>query len=281
MEVLMNSLVLPLDLCVALRLVIQELQLLETIPRARKGTSWPGRIGACLALLLSPLALLAQDDKPGIAFSMAETGAPLPAAWKNLPVVQGKAMTQYTLVRDGHATVLQADAEHSASALMHEGDIDLARTPVVTWRWKAEGPIEGADNSIGSKEDAPARLLFCFDGDKTKLSLIDRAGMSLAKRSGGKDMPYATLMYIWSTTAAPGSVIANPHTGRVQMIVVSGQPGDAGRWQNLRRNIAQDYERVFHEVPGRITAYGLLTDTDNTGGTIRAWYGDIQFLAEP
>jgi hypothetical protein len=254
---------------------------LPSIARARKRTGWLGRIGACIALLLSPLALLAQDESPGIAFSVSEPGAPLPAGWKNLPVVNGKAMTQYTLVRDDRTTVLQADAVQSASALMHEGNIDLNRTPVVAWRWKAEGPIEGADNSVGSKEDAPARLVFFFDGDKSKLSLMDRASMNLAKHLGGQEVPYATLMYIWSTTAAPGSVIANPHTDRVQMIVVSGQPGDAGKWQSLRRNIVQDYEKVFHETPGRVTAYGLLTDTDNTGSTTRARYGDIQFLAGP
>ncbi|CAN7802661.1 DUF3047 domain-containing protein [Paraburkholderia hospita] len=254
---------------------------LPSTTRARKRTGCPVWIAVCTALLLSPAALLAQDEEPGIAFSMIEPGAPLPAQWKNLPVVHGKAMTQYTLVHDGSTTVLQADASHSASALMHEGNIDLARTPVVAWRWKAERPIEGADNRAGSKEDAPARLVFAFDGDKSKLSLFDRAKMDVAKRMGGQDLPYATLMYIWSTTATPGSVIANPHTGRVQMIVVSGQPGDAGQWQSLRRNIVQDYERVFHEPPGRITGYGLLTDTDNTGATARAWYGDVQFLPGP
>lgn len=251
---------------------------LPSTPRTRTRTAWPVGIAVCIALLLSPLALLAQNGIPGVTFSTAEPGAPLPAGWKNLPVVHGKPMTQYTLVRDGHTTVLQADANHSASALMHEGDIDLAQTPVVAWRWKADSPIEGADNRVGSKEDAPARLVFCFDGDKKKLSLFDRASMEVAKRLGGQDLPYATLMYIWSTTAAPGSVIANPHTGRVQMIVVSGQPGDAGQWQIVRRNIVQDYEKVFHEPPGRITGYGLLTDTDNTETTTRAWYGDIQFL---
>jgi hypothetical protein len=232
----------------------------------------------CIALALSPLSTLAQNDKPGVSFSTAEAGASLPAGWKNLPVVKGKPLTHYTLVQDGHTTVLQADADHSASALMHEGDIDLNQTPVVSWRWKAEAPIEGADNRVGSKEDAPARLVFVFDGDKSKLSMFDRAKMEVAKRMGGQDLPYATLMYIWSPTAPPGSVIPNPHTGRVQMIVVSGQPGDAGQWQSLRRNIAQDYEKVFHEPPGRITGYGLLTDTDNTATVTRAWYGDIRFL---
>jgi hypothetical protein len=250
-------------------------------PSTQRTRQRQAAIAACLALLLSPLSSFAQDAKPGVTFSTAEPGAALPAGWKNLPVVKGKPLTQYTLVRDGNTTVLQADANRSASALMHEGDIDLAQTPVVTWRWKAEGPIEGADNRVGSKEDAPARLVFIFDGDKSKLSFFDRTSMEVAKRIGGQDLPYATLMYVWSTSAAPGGVIPNPHTGRVQMIVVSGQPGDAGQWQSLRRNIAQDYEKVFHEPPGRITGYGLLTDTDNTGTTTRAWYGDVKFVPGP
>ena len=254
---------------------------LPSILRASKQTARPASIAVCLALLLSPPALFAQDEKPGIAFSTIEPDAPLPAGWKNLPVVHGKPMTQYRLVHDGRTTVLQADANRSASALMHEGNIDLARTPVVAWRWKADGPIAGADSRVGSKEDAPGRLVFSFDGDKSKLSFFDRAKMDVAKRLGGEELPYATLMYIWSPTAAPGTVIANPHTSRVQMIVVSGLPGDAGQWQSLRRNIVQDYERVFREAPGRITGYGLLTDTDNTGTTTRAWYGDIQFLSGP
>jgi hypothetical protein len=250
----------------------------KSIDQARTRKAQPVWISACIALLLLPPALFAQDEKPDIAFSSIEPGAPLPPGWKNLPVVHGKPLTQYSLVQDGPTTVLQADANRSASALMHEGDIDLERTPVVAWRWKAERPIDGADNRVASKEDAPARLVFLFDGDKSKLSFFDRAKMDLAKRLGGEDLPYATLMYIWSTNAARGAVIANPHTDRVQMIVVSGLPADAGQWQNLRRNVVQDYEKVFHESPGRVTGYGLLTDTDNTGASARAWYGDVEFL---
>lgn len=212
-------------------------------------------------MLLLSWPLIAKVEKPGITLSALKLGEPLPAGWKNLPVVKGKSMTRYTLMQESGTTVLLADASHSALALMHAGNIHLDRTPVVAWRWKVDAPIGGANNSHAKHEDAPARLVFLFDGDKKKLSLVDRASIGLAKRLAGQELPYATLMYIWSTTAAPGSVIANPHTERVQMIVVAGQSGDAGKWQNLRHDIVQNFEQVFHEAPGRIIGYGLLTDT--------------------
>ncbi|MDF3836783.1 DUF3047 domain-containing protein [Cupriavidus basilensis] len=214
---------------------------------------------------------------PGAVFSAGTPGGPLPAAWKNLPVAHGKALTHYSLVADEHGTVLEADAVASASALMHRGNVDLEATPQLSWRWKIEHPIDNADNSIAAQEDAPARLIFVFDGDKEKLSFGDRTAIQLARTLAGEDLPYATLMYIWSNTAPIGSVIDNPHTSRVKMIVVSGGPEGAGRWLSLSRNVVQDYEHAFHEKPGRVTAYGLLTDTDNTGASARAWYGDIHF----
>jgi hypothetical protein len=235
------------------------------------------QIALCAPLLFASLPAPAQVGKPGLALSERKPGGALPPDWKNLPVAEGKVRTEYQLVAEGGTTVLRAQANGSASALMHEGDVDLSRTPVVAWRWKAEGEIPGADNRDGAHEDAPARLVFFFDGDKSKLSLGDRAAMQLARTLAGEELPYATLMYVWSTSAAPGSVIPNPHTGRVQMIVVSGA-ADAGKWQNLRRNLAQDYERVFHEPPGQLKAYGIMTDTDNTNAAARAWYGDIRFL---
>lgn len=212
---------------------------------------------------------------PGVAFSAAQPGGALPAGWQNMPVVRGKTLTQYSLVADQGKTVLQADAKAAASGLLHEGDIDLSRTPVVTWRWKAS-PIPNADNSVSDREDAPARLVFFFDGQADKLSIGERAEQ-LAASIGGEKLPYATLMYIWTASAPPGTVIPNPHTSRVQMIAVSGAPGDAGKWLKLRRNVATDFEKAFHEKPGKLTGYGILTDTDNTGATTRAWYGDIVF----
>lgn len=231
------------------------------------------RFAVLLCLLLCCVAVPAQADDAGVAFSAGKPGGALPGGWQNRPVVSGKKPTHYALVASNGTTVLQADANGSASGLVHDGDVDLSSTPVVAWRWKVDAAIPGADNSVADKEDAPARLVFFFDGRSGNLSIGERAE-ALAASAAGEKLPYATLMYIWTTSAPVGTVIANPHTSRVQMIVVGGEPG---KWQSLRRNVASDFQKVFHEAPGKLTGYGILTDTDNTGANARAWYGDIEF----
>jgi len=219
----------------------------------------------------------APADAPSPFFSASSPGPDLPAGWKNLPVAKGKVSTQYKLVSVSGATVIQADSVGSASALMHDGNTDLTQTPWLSWRWKVDHPVPKADNSVAALEDAPARLILIFDGDKSQLSLGDRTAARLAKSVGGQDLPYATLMYIWSTTAPVGNVIPNPHTDRIQMIVTAGGDASLGQWQSFNRNVADDFQSVFHEKPGKLLAYGVLTDSDNTNSTAQAWYGDIRF----
>lgn len=231
------------------------------------------RTPALFFVLWCCMPQFAHATGPGVAFSADQPGGALPDGWQNRPVVVGKKLTRYALVADQGTTVLQADASGAASGLVHEGDFDLSKTPVAIWRWKVAAPIPHADNSVGDLEDAPARLVFFFDGQTANLSIGERAEMFVADAAGDR-LPYATLMYIWTNSAPVGTVIPNPHTSRVQMIVVGN---DVGKWQSLRRNVISDFTKVFHEKPGRLTGYGFLTDTDNTGATARAWYGDLRF----
>lgn len=232
-----------------------------------------------VGLIAGSHAFAADPAPAAMPFSKAATGSTSLAGWQNLPVVSGKKLTTYTVVADGRGNVIEANSVDSASALMAKGDgIDLSATPVVTWRWKVDKAIPGADNRVADKEDSPARLVFFFDGDKSSLPFGDRAAMSLAK-AGGEDLPYATLMYIWSNDATTGGVIQNPHTDRVQMLVVAGGDASLGKWQTFSRNVAADYERIYKEKPGKLLGYGVFTDSDNTHASAHAWYGDVKFSA--
>ncbi len=61
------------------------------------------------------------------------------------------------------------------------------------------------------------------------------------------------------------------------MIVAESGRERLGSWQEVTRNVLEDYRRAFGEEPGPIIAVGIMTDTDNTGDNAHAWYGDIEF----
>jgi hypothetical protein len=232
---------------------------------------------ATLLALASIMPAAAQQPPGVVLFSSAKAGTALPAGWEVAKITDTKKPTEYRFMEnDGHM-VLEAKAAAAASGIAQRIPIDVDKWPRVDWRWKIDRLIEAADNSVAKTEDSPVRLVFEFDGDKKKLSFGDRAQLSLAEGISGRESPYATMMYIWSNKVPVGTVIPNPRTNRVQMVVASSGPGGVGTWQSLSRNLREDFKKAFGEYPTRLLAYGVLSDTDNTGETVQAWYGDILF----
>jgi hypothetical protein len=238
----------------------------------------PWIVIAAVGALMAGCAAVAPPPSAAIApFSANAAGADWPRDWEKLVVSRVKASTGYRLVDDGqNGVVVQARARRSASGLMQALDIDPRQWPVVVWRWRLTALIDGADNTDRHAEDSPARLLLFFDGDRARLPQRDQVALELADTLTGRRVPYATLMYIWENREPVGAVIRSAHTGRVRM-VVAGSGGDGlGHWHRLERDFVADFERAFGEAPGRLIGVGIMTDTDNTGAEVEAFYGDIE-----
>jgi len=219
------------------------------------------------------------DSAPLVApFSSAKPGASLPPGWVPFIIATGKRPTEYRLVEDQGQTVLQAKAEGAAGALSSPVKFDVRAAPMIEWRWKVANLIEGADNSVSSKEDSPARVVLGFDGDRSKFTVLERASAAVSKSNNNRELPVSQLIYIWSNHVPVGTIIPNPRTKRVQMVVASSGAAGVGKWQTLSRNVLEDFRRAFGEEPGTLTDVGVLTDTDNTQSSAEAWYGDIRFL---
>lgn len=254
--------------------------------RAESGRPHRGTAGmlaplafCCLAALSPVLAAqtsIAAAPLPA-PFSAARPGASLPRGWEPVRLTDRKKLTDYTLTDVDGIVVLHARAVAAASGLAQFTKFDIRSAPVVDWRWKVSALVEGADNRVAAKEDSPARLLFAFDGDKSRLPFIERAIFYVTEKLSGRQLPYALLQYVWAGTIPVGTVIEHPYTRRVRMLVVASGRDGVGKWQSLSRNVFDDYRHAFGEEPGDLSGVGVLTDTDNTGGSIEAWYGDIRF----
>jgi len=206
-------------------------------------------------------------------FSTASADQPYPPGWQPWHLSRNKTPTRYGLVMQSHQLVMHAQADVSASGLYVS--LIARDAGVMRWAWRTRDVIRTADNTLGSREDAPLRIFVAFDGDRSTLSLKDQLMYEMARLTTGREMPYATLMYIWAGRRQAGSILPNPHTDRVRMIVADSGVAHTGEWRCHERDLRADYRKAFGQEPGRVIAVGIMTDTDNTKTKAESWYGDI------
>ncbi len=222
---------------------------------------------------------LKPDPEGGVAVMERGAAGGMPTGWEPWILHPSKKRTRYEARGRSGDTVISAYADSAASGLVRRVSLDPAATPWIEWRWRVDALVPGADNTDRYAEDSPVRVVLAFDGDRRKLPLRDQLFLEQAKLlSGGQEMPYATLMYIWENQQPVDAVITNPHTARVRKIVVSSGGSGVGIWQRYRRNFVDDYRLTFGADPGRLIGIAILTDTDNTRQQVSAQYGEIRLL---
>jgi len=173
-----------------------------------------------------------------------------------------RSSTEYRGVMLDDTRAVRARAEGSASALYQRRRINLSRTPYLQWRWRI-------DNTLGPDIDEHSRA-----GD-------DFAARIYVVRNGGLSFWRTKLLnYVWSNAQPVGTRWSSPMAGiNTQMIAVDSGDGQAGQWQLHSRDIRADWFAAFGEEIDRIDAVAIMTDTDNTGAALQAWYADIVFSA--
>jgi len=240
------------------------------------------RPAGVLALALA--AALAAEPPPVLEvgkFSAATEGNGLPEGWKPLTFKKIDKHTVYSVVKDGETTVVKAVSEASASGLTREIQIDLHTYPIVRWRWKVANVLQKGDVSKKEGDDYPARLYITFEYDAGKVGFLKKAQYEAIKLFYGRYPPLGAINYIWESRAPRGTVVPNPFTDEVRMIVVESGAADLHRWVDEERNVYEDYKRAFGAEPPMISGLAIMTDTDNTGESATAYYGDIAFARAP
>lgn len=171
---------------------------------------------------------------------------------------------------------LSVRADRSVSILRRQFARGVTGVGNIDFSWKIDGLPDGANLSEAGRGDAAVRILLSFDGDRSKWSARNHRLSEMSRLLTGEELPYATLMYVWSNQDALDTVLVNPRTDRIRKVVVESGPAQIGRWREYRRDIRADFVRAFGEEPGTLRAVALMTDTDNTRSRLQAWYGPMK-----
>jgi hypothetical protein len=212
-------------------------------------------------------------------FSAAAPGSEFPDNWRPLIFKKIPRQTVYALVRDGERVVLKATSQAAASGLLREIFIDPTQYPVVQWTWKIANYIQNSDVTRKDGDDYPARLYITFQYDAGKVSLFERVQYETMRLLYGDYPPLAALNYIWANTESRGSIVPNVYTQRAKMIVLENRTQPLNSWIVEERNLLDDYRRAFGDAAAipMISGVAVMCDTDNTGESASAYFGDIVF----
>jgi hypothetical protein len=233
-----------------------------------------------------PRTVMPRDSRPareqdGVLeigdFSSA--GGKLPQGWEPLEFKNIESHTRYTVVRDERAWVVRAESRAAASGLIRKGlSIDLRMYPVLRWSWRIDHLIEKSNPARKEGDDYAARIYIAFRYEPDRVSTLRKAKFKAAQLLFG-DLPIGAISYIWATETPVSSIVDNPFAGDfVKMIPVQSGPSAVGRWVEQERNVYEDYKRAFGAEPPLVEGVAMMTDTDNTGESATAWYGDIWFV---
>ncbi len=237
------------------------------------------QLAACSSLAPSPADSASEATLGTTPWALKSVGGDKGAQWRHFRF-PGKQPSQFNYVREDGREAIAATARSSASLLRQEVRVEPAELGRISFSWKVPELISQADMALRDADDSSVRIVLAFDGDRSKFSAKNAMLSELARLLTGEELPYATLMYVWCNKRPPGSVIVNPRTDRIRKLVVESGASRLNQWVDYERMIRADFEKAFGEAPGALLSISLMTDTDNTHSTARAWYGPLTLVPD-
>lgn len=192
-------------------------------------------------------------------------------AWRviGLPK-QSMPLTRFSFESLDGRPAVRIEAERSYGNLVQA--VNRGRT--LSWRWRLDLPLAGADLRSKAGDDAALKVCALFDLPLEALGLIERLKMQMARSVSGEWLPAATLCYVWDPTLPAGTLLPNAHSPRLRWIVARGDGTPLGVWVDERHDLHADFLRAFgdeaRQVPP-LKAIALGADADNSGGRSAGW----------
>ena len=170
-----------------------------------------------------------------------------------------KGETRYKLQALDGVVVLNADSRAAGSGLFKEQRIDLEKTPFINWSWRIVNRLSGLNEQSKAGDDYPARIY-----------VVVKGGLAFWQTKA--------INYVWTGSTAKDTVWPNAFAGdHAMMLALRGPEAPLNVWYREKRNVKADLKKLFGEDLRFIDAVALMTDTDNSGGQVSAFYGDIWF----
>jgi hypothetical protein len=213
-----------------------------------------------LALVLSLAATVPAADQVLVEdwSTHAAGGAGIPAGWQRQN--WGSPKYDFTIVAEDGRKALRMRSANEGSTISKDvkGKVNLQETPLLEWSWKVTALPKGANSCRKASDDQAAQVFVVWP----------RFPEAVRSRIIG---------YVWDTTAPAGTICKSEKTGTVTYVVVRSGTADLGKWFTERRNVAEDFRRIYGEEPEAPAAVSVAIDSNDTSSTSESSIGALLF----
>ena len=185
-------------------------------------------------------------------------GKGLPAGWKGQS--WGSPKYDFAIVANDNHKVLQLRSANEGSTISKDikGKVNLKETPILEWSWKVAGLPRGGNSCKKATDDQAAQIFVVWP----------RFPEAVRSRIIG---------YVWDSTLPVGTTCKSEKSGTVTYIVVRSGPADLGKWLTERRNVAEDFKRLYNDDLDPPAAISVAIDSNDTQSTAESFMGSILF----
>jgi hypothetical protein len=188
-----------------------------------------------------------------------------------------RPISRYTPMPHQGRPALKAESEHGDSLVRLPLSVEGENLGVLRFSLFANALNPLSDLADSQHDDAIARVILQFGGDRSGFSLRDNMVSDLLQTMTGQPLPFASLVYVWDHRYPVGTVIAHRRTARIKTLVIESGPQNLGRWLDVERDVSADYIKAFGHPPTSLEGIALMTDSNNTKHPTRTWYGPLSW----
>ena len=228
-----------------------------------------------LSMIVATAKADSMDNSLVTAFS---TMTSLTDGWEPMEFPKIDRHSNYQLIDDNGKKVVKATTDNSASGLIARVSVEPGDSLILRWRWKVSNVYEQGNAREKAGDDYPARIYVAFEFEPDEAGFFERAKRKTVEVVFGEELPGNALNYIWANRLPVGEIVANPFTDTTMMVSVNSGSVNTGEWVTVERDIVADYRKAFGREPPKLVGVAIMSDSDNTGETATAWYGDVSLV---
>jgi hypothetical protein len=230
------------------------------IKKGKKGIVMKKGIGVGLCIILGFLLIVSSRAQEGILwvdkFSMGKRTDGIPEGWE---LVKKTGGPQIKVEQSGDNAYIHFVSNNSSYGLRKEMNFSIKDFPYLNWKWKVNLLPEKGNFLKKETDDQAAQIYILFPRFPAKLNT-------------------EIVGYLWeSNPKNKGMEGESPAWSKSKVIILQAGPEKLNQWVQEKRNVYEEYKRLFKKEPPETGGIILYINTQHTQGKAESFFDHIYF----